>query len=244
MKLGPHGLLIAVPLIVVELADLVDIHRVLLFDLLLQRRQGAEGDRLGTAQPSECGPIKLYSSMNMHVFFFLRLPHPTPKNTNSIAKINKILMPQVWNRIRLVPYLQYNTVIFRINKNFSRTGTVHHPFTPSPAPFFLPSFVDPDPHNYDGCGSQLGSAAKIIALEDASPRTKRPRMESIDRFAFKGTVSRDFSSPVFFIKQLLLVPKGMPRNDFEFFRKFVDLFVFVINSPVMNTPGSRLESLK
>jgi hypothetical protein len=60
----------------------------------------------------------------------------------------------------------------------------------------------------------------------------------------KGTVSRDFSSPVFFIKQLLLVPKGMPRNDFEFFRKFVELFVFVIDSPVMNTPGSRLESLK
>jgi hypothetical protein len=27
----------------------------------------------------------------------------------------------------------------------------------------------------------------------------------------------DFSSPVFFIKQLLLVPIDMPRNDFEFF---------------------------
>jgi hypothetical protein len=60
----------------------------------------------------------------------------------------------------------------------------------------------------------------------------------------KGRVSRDFSSPVFFIKQLLLVPMGMSRNDFEFFRIFVELFVFVIDSPVMNTPGSRLESLK
>ncbi len=56
----------------------------------------------------------------------------------------------------------------------------------------------------------------------------------------KGTVSRDFSCPVFFIKQLLLVPIGKPRNDFEFFRIFVELFVFVIDSSAMNTPGSRL----
>ncbi len=48
----------------------------------------------------------------------------------------------------------------------------------------------------------------------------------------------------FFIKQLLLVPMGMPRNDFEFFWFFVDLFVFVIDSLVMNTPGSQLESLQ
>jgi hypothetical protein len=58
----------------------------------------------------------------------------------------------------------------------------------------------------------------------------------------KGTVSRDFSCPVFFIKHLLLVPIGMPRADFKFFRIFVELFVFIIDSPVMNTPGSRLES--
>ncbi len=60
--------------------------------------------------------------------------------------------------------------------------------------------------------------------------------------SFKGTVSRDFSCLVFFIKQLLLVSIGKSRNDFEFFRIFVELFVFVIESPVMNTPGSRLES--
>ncbi len=61
------------------------------------------------------------------------------------------------------------------------------------------------------------------------------------RCSVKGTVSRDFSCPVFFIKQLLLVPIGKPRNDFEFFRIFVELFVFVIDSPAINTPGSRLE---
>jgi hypothetical protein len=61
---------------------------------------------------------------------------------------------------------------------------------------------------------------------------------------FKGTVSRDFSCPVFFIKELFLVPIGKPRNDFDFFRIFVELFVFIIDSPVMNTPGSRLESLR
>jgi hypothetical protein len=58
-----------------------------------------------------------------------------------------------------------------------------------------------------------------------------------------GTVSRDFSSLVFFIIQLLLVPIGMHRNSFEFFRIFVELFVFVIDSPIMNPPGSWLESL-
>jgi hypothetical protein len=46
----------------------------------------------------------------------------------------------------------------------------------------------------------------------------------------------------FFIKHLLLDPISMPRTDFEFFRIFVVLFVFVIDSPAMNTPGSRLES--
>ncbi len=60
----------------------------------------------------------------------------------------------------------------------------------------------------------------------------------------KGTVSRDFSRPVFFIKHLLLVPIGMARTDFKFFRIFVELFVFVIDSPAMNTPGSRLESFR
>ena len=54
----------------------------------------------------------------------------------------------------------------------------------------------------------------------------------------KGTVSQDFSSPVFFIKQFLLVPMGMPRSDFKFLQIFVEFFVFVIDSPVMNTPGS------
>jgi hypothetical protein len=63
-------------------------------------------------------------------------------------------------------------------------------------------------------------------------------------YLFKGTVSRDFSCPVFFIKQLLLVLIGKPRNNFELFRTFVDLFAFVIDSPAMNTPGSRLESLR
>ncbi len=60
----------------------------------------------------------------------------------------------------------------------------------------------------------------------------------------KGTVSRDFSCQVFFIKHLLLVPIGMPRTDFEFFRIFLELFVFVIDSPAMNTPGSRLQSFR
>ncbi len=53
---------------------------------------------------------------------------------------------------------------------------------------------------------------------------------------------QDFSSPVFFFKPLL-VQKGTSRNKFKFFQIFMELFVFVIDSPVMNTLGSWLESL-
>ncbi len=60
----------------------------------------------------------------------------------------------------------------------------------------------------------------------------------------KGTVSRDFSSLVFFHQTTSPVPIGMSRNNFESFRIFVELFAFKIDSPVMTTPGSRLESLR
>ncbi len=71
----------------------------------------------------------------------------------------------------------------------------------------------------------------------------------------RNRVTRLFVS-VFLFKQLLLVPVGTSSNDFEFFRIFMELFVFVIDSPfeffrifmelfvfvidspVMNTPGS------
>jgi hypothetical protein len=55
----------------------------------------------------------------------------------------------------------------------------------------------------------------------------------------KGTVSRDFFTLVFFIKQLLLVPLNMARQDFKFFRIFEELFEFVIDTPVYSLPGSR-----
>jgi hypothetical protein len=44
----------------------------------------------------------------------------------------------------------------------------------------------------------------------------------------------------FFFKELLLVQIGMPRNNFKFFfiREVKEVFVFVIDSVVMNTPGS------
>ncbi len=59
------------------------------------------------------------------------------------------------------------------------------------------------------------------------------------RCLLKGTVSRDFLTLVFFIKQLLLVPLDKARQDFEFFRIFEELFEFVIDSPVYSLPGSR-----
>jgi hypothetical protein len=60
---------------------------------------------------------------------------------------------------------------------------------------------------------------------------------------FKGTVSRDFLTLVFFIKQLLLVPLNTARQYFEFFRLFEELFEFVIDSLVYSLPGSRDSSV-
>ncbi len=62
---------------------------------------------------------------------------------------------------------------------------------------------------------------------------------SVLRYYFKGTVSRDFFTLVFFIKHLLIVPLNTPRNDFEFFRIFEELFKIVIDSPVYSLSGSQ-----
>jgi hypothetical protein len=40
----------------------------------------------------------------------------------------------------------------------------------------------------------------------------------------KGTVQRDFLTPVFFTKRLILVAIDMPESDFEIFRIFAELF--------------------
>jgi hypothetical protein len=74
--------------------------------------------------------------------------------------------------------------------------------------------------------------------------TSRLEVNQHVSLTLKDSVTRLFTSGFFFITQLLLVPIGMPRNYFDFLRIFVELFVFVINSPVMNSPGSRLESLR
>jgi hypothetical protein len=47
--------------------------------------------------------------------------------------------------------------------------------------------------------------------------------------AVKGTVQRDFSTPVFFTKRLVLVSIDMPKSNFEFCRIFVELFVLKIS---------------
>jgi hypothetical protein len=60
----------------------------------------------------------------------------------------------------------------------------------------------------------------------------------------KGTVQRDFFTPVFFIIRILLVPLDMPRSDFEFVRIFVEIFVFEIDSPLSLTAGSQKLSLR
>jgi hypothetical protein len=53
----------------------------------------------------------------------------------------------------------------------------------------------------------------------------------------KGTVLRDFLPLVFFIKLFLLGPVDMPRNDFNFFRLFAEIFDYFGASPVSMTPA-------
>ncbi len=67
----------------------------------------------------------------------------------------------------------------------------------------------------------------------------RASLYNSEYLEFKGTVSRDFLTLVFFIKHLLLVPLDTPRKDFKFFRIFEELIEFVIDSPVYSLPGSR-----
>jgi hypothetical protein len=48
-------------------------------------------------------------------------------------------------------------------------------------------------------------------------------------YYFKGTVQRDFLTPVFFTKRLVLVSIDMPKSDFEFCQIFVEFFVVKIS---------------
>jgi hypothetical protein len=60
----------------------------------------------------------------------------------------------------------------------------------------------------------------------------------------KGTVSRDFSSRFFYYQQTTsLGLSGYFHKRFRFFQIFVEFSVFVIDYPVINTPGSRLLSV-
>ncbi len=47
-------------------------------------------------------------------------------------------------------------------------------------------------------------------------------------WVLKGTVPPDFSPLVVFFKQLLLVPVGKPRNDFDFFECLRRYLTFLV----------------
>ncbi len=134
-------------------------------------------------------------------------------------------------------------------------------------PHFLQSLLYLGPESCWSCSIYMGlehklrriiSSTFVQNLNGAAPAIFRTQIEQIQthfeqpqiRFRtkwkiwmlfepqLKGTVSRDFLTLVFFIKQLLLVPLDMPKKDFEFFWLFNKLFVFVIDSPVYSLPGS------
>ncbi len=53
----------------------------------------------------------------------------------------------------------------------------------------------------------------------------------------KGTVPRVFLPLGFFVKLFLLGPVDKPRNDFDFFRLFAEIFDYFSASPVSTTPA-------
>ncbi len=54
----------------------------------------------------------------------------------------------------------------------------------------------------------------------------------------KGTVSRDFLTLGFNIKQLPQIPLDTRGKDFKFFQIFKELFVFIFNFPAYSPTGS------
>ncbi len=65
------------------------------------------------------------------------------------------------------------------------------------------------------------------------------QLDTVLAHLVKGTVPPDISPLVFFFKQLLLVPVNKLRNDFDFFRIFVEIFDFSGASPVSLTPAKQ-----
>jgi hypothetical protein len=51
------------------------------------------------------------------------------------------------------------------------------------------------------------------------------------KLSLKGTVQRDFLTPVFFTKRFILVSIDMPKSDFEICRIFAELFVLKKHLP-------------
>jgi hypothetical protein len=63
-----------------------------------------------------------------------------------------------------------------------------------------------------------------------------------------GAIKRDivtrFLSSVFLSKNLFWSLIDMPGNDLKENRIFVELFIFIIDSPMYLLPGSRFESIR
>jgi hypothetical protein len=69
------------------------------------------------------------------------------------------------------------------------------------------------------------------------------RQTSSESEYIKGTISRNFPSLVFFHRITSSGPNRRVKKQFRLFSRFKELFIFVIDSQVINTPGSQLESL-
>ncbi len=125
---------------------------------------------------------------------------------------------------------------FYLRDNFPRPHlSLFDPFTATSRPLTATNLPGPkkiSTATFLEYGRRHGHLATLSCLQKSFLIHLKEQCHEIFRVRF-------FSSNTFSWSQL-----GMPRTNFEFFRIFVELFVFVVDSPAMNTPGSRLESFR
>jgi hypothetical protein len=77
----------------------------------------------------------------------------------------------------------------------------------------------------------------ILHVESVKSSTQDLDHPFLKTALLKGTVPRVFYLWFFFIKLFLPGPVGMPRNDFNFFRLFAEIFYCFGASPASTTPA-------
>ncbi len=97
------------------------------------------------------------------------------------------------------------------------------------------------------CCSSIRSQSWLMLLQNSNTFQSQHPLHVAATVNIKGTVERDFLTPVFFTKRLILVSIDMPQSDFEIFRILTELFVLKllkIDSPLSITARSQKQRLR